>query len=197
VNELALSIEQKSNNFWTGKRAEPQDKLTITRLSKPQFVTRNLQMIHHISIPAVKPQQVAEILALLWNGKVAPFPNHPGSFIAVAGDEFGTMIEVYPLGTELAPGSGEEEVKFQQSILPQPLGAIHAALSVPLNQSQIAEIAAKEGWRMVRCNRGPFEIIEFWVENRLLIELLTPELLPQYLSFMQPQNLQQFFAHAA
>ncbi|MEB3177972.1 MAG: hypothetical protein VKL59_02860 [Nostocaceae cyanobacterium] len=154
-------------------------------------------MIHHISIPAIEPQHVAEILAKLWNGKAAPFPNHSGSFIAIAGDEHGTIIEVYPLGTELVPGTGEEEVKFHQSILPQPFNAIHAALSVPLNQAQIEEIAAQEGWRMVLCNRGPFEIIEFWLENRLLIELLTPELLPQYLGFMHPQNLQQFFAHAA
>ena len=37
---------------------------------------------------------------------------------------------------------------------------------------------------MVHCHRGDyFDVIEFWVENQLLIELLPPEIVGQYLAF--------------
>jgi len=49
----------------------------------------------------------------------------------------------------------------------------------------------------VRCNRDSFfDVIEFWVENTLMLELLPPAFTRQYLMFMQPQNLEQFFAPA-
>jgi hypothetical protein len=53
-------------------------------------------------------------------------------------------------------------------------------------------IADREGWRMVLCRRGDdyFDVIEFWLENQLLIELLSPELVTQYLTFMEPRSLQ-------
>ncbi|NJO43825.1 MAG: hypothetical protein HC865_25475 [Cyanobacteria bacterium RU_5_0] len=42
---------------------------------------------------------------------------------------------------------------------------------------------------MPRYNRqGFFEVIEFWVENRVLLELLPPTIAPQYLVFMHPRN---------
>lgn len=61
---------------------------------------------------------------------------------------------------------------------------IHAAISVPIIQQEIEEIGVRKGWRVVRCNRDSFfDVIEFWVENRLMIEFLTPEMASQYLKF--------------
>jgi hypothetical protein len=37
-------------------------------------------------------------------------------------------------------------------------------------------------------------VIEFWLENRVMIEFLTPEMANQYLTLMQPENLQKAFA---
>jgi hypothetical protein len=55
-----------------------------------------------------------------------------------------------------------------------------------------------EGWRVVRCSRESFfDVIEFWLENRLMIELLTPEMASQYLAFTKTEKLQEFFATAA
>lgn len=34
-------------------------------------------------------------------------------------------------------------------------------------------------------------MIEFWLENQVLIELLPPEIVNQYLKFMEPQALQE------
>ena len=151
-------------------------------------------MIHHISIPALDPLNVAQILAELFgNDYFAPFPSHPNSYVAFAGDEYGTLIEVYPFGTEMMPGEDDTPIKYQQSTYNQFI-ATHAAISIPLEQSQIEAIAIREGWRCVRCSRGYFDIIEFWVENTVLLELATPELAQQYLALLSPENIAKHFA---
>jgi hypothetical protein len=147
-------------------------------------------MIHHLSIPAIAPLHVAQVLAGIWGGKAVPFPPHPGSYMVLTLDEHGTLIEIYPLGTEMIPGLAQNEVLFAFNALASLHSATHAAISVRMNQKQIEQIAAREGWRCVKCDRdGFFEVIEFWVENRFLLELLTPSLASRYVEFMHPQNL--------
>lgn len=54
-------------------------------------------MVHHVSISALDPHHVAEVLAELMSGRCYPFPGPiPDSFMAVSGDEHGTMVEVAP-----------------------------------------------------------------------------------------------------
>lgn len=155
-------------------------------------------MIHHFSIPAENPLHVAQVLAEVWQGQCAPFPPHPGSYMVMALDEHGTMIEIYPIGTELIPGDGCEQVEFSQNPFTSPYVATHAAISVPTSEAEIERIADREGWRSVRCDReGFFEVIEFWVENTLMLELLTPAMAAQYVNFMQPANLAKLFAAQA
>ncbi|MFB2770393.1 hypothetical protein ACE1AT_14045 [Pelatocladus sp. BLCC-F211] len=156
-------------------------------------------MIHHISVSAKNPQHVAQVLAKVLKGQLAPFPPHPGSYIVFPGDEYGTAVEVYPLGSEILPGTApNEQCKFVNSDNPSSFTATHAAISVSVTQEEIEQIGMSEGWRVVRCNRDSlFDVIEFWVENRLMIELLTPEMASQYLAFTkQPEKLQEFFATA-
>lgn len=151
-------------------------------------------MIHHISLPAKDPQHVAKVLAELFQGYCAPFPSHPGSYVAFAADEHGTVIEVYPFGTEMTPGEGEQPIQFKHQNNSSPFIASHAALSISLDQPQIESIAQREQWRCVRCSRGYFDVIEFWLENTVLVELTTPELTQQYTAVLSPENLAQHFA---
>lgn len=150
-------------------------------------------MIHHISLPAQNPLHVAEVIAELFQGYCAPFPSHPGSFVAFAGDEYGTLVEVYPLGTEMIPGEDEKPIQYQQNTFNQFI-ATHAAISIPLDQSQIESIAQREQWRCVRCSRGYFDVLEFWLENTVLLELATPELAQQYTAVLSAENLAKHFA---
>jgi hypothetical protein len=151
-------------------------------------------MIHHLSISAHNPRRVAEVLAEVFGGKAIPFSPHHGSYMAVSGKENGTTIEVYPQGTELIPGTGEQHVQFQENTQPSNFYATHAAISVPTSQEEIEQIASREGWRVLPCSRRNFEVIEFWVENCLMLELLTPEMASDYLQFTQRRNLEEFFA---
>jgi hypothetical protein len=150
-------------------------------------------MIHHISIAAHHPLRVSQVLAEILQGQSVPFPGYPGSYVALAFDPQGTMIEVHPFGTALFPGrEANEPSQLRANSVESNHTAIHAAISVPVSQSKIQAIAEREGWRMAHCQRADyFEVIEFWVENQLLLEFLPPELVTQYLTFMEPRSLQQ------
>jgi hypothetical protein len=149
-------------------------------------------MIHHISIAAHNPLHVSQVLAELLQGQSVPFPGYPDSYVALAFDPQGTMIEVHPFGTALLPG---EAANAPTHLQPHPATSIytanHTAISVPVSIAQVQSIATRAGWRMVHCARGDsyFDVIEFWVENQLLIELLPPEIVDRYLAFMVPESL--------
>ena len=50
---------------------------------------------------------VARVLAELIGGRAYRFPGPlPGATMAVSGDRHGTMIEIYPESTVMAPGKG-------------------------------------------------------------------------------------------
>ena len=155
-------------------------------------------MIHHISIAAHNPQHVAEVLARVLGGKAAPFNPHAGSYMASSLDEYGTMIEVYPADVELAPGSRDhEQTQFHQNANLPKFSPFHAAISVSLDAEEITQIATQTGWRVLRCNRGSFEVMEFWIENHELLELLTPEMASQYLNYTRNRNLVETLTHSA
>jgi hypothetical protein len=146
-------------------------------------------MIHHISIPAKDPRRVAEVIAELWQTRALPFPPVAGAYIVIADDGRGTAIEVSPLGTELLPGEGEAEGRARMNDGASPYTATHAALSVPLSRERVREIAEREGWHTGTFVRGGvFEVIEFWVEGRLLLELLAPDMTQRYLDCMTTDN---------
>ncbi|QIR35567.1 hypothetical protein HCG51_01550 [Tolypothrix sp. PCC 7910] len=155
-------------------------------------------MIHHISIAAQNPLLVAQVIAEVWQGKAFPFFPHPGSYMVFPMNEYGTGIEVYPLDTKLSPGEGNESCQFAQETNSSGLTATHAAISVPTSQEEIELIGKREGWRVVRCNRESFfDVMEFWLENKVMLELLTPEMASQYLAMTQPENIEKVFAEHA
>lgn len=150
-------------------------------------------MLHHISIGAENPQHVASVLAELWQGHAFPFPPIPGGYIVFAGDAFGSAIEVFPFGVELV--SGETAVTGFVNPNASRFSTTHAAVSVPVSRETIERIAAREGWKALYCVRDDaFDLVELWIENRFLIELLTPEMSLRYTTFATPQMFAQFVA---
>lgn len=140
-------------------------------------------MIHHLSIAAADPQRVAGVFAELFGGPCIPFPPNPGAFMAIAGDRHGTAIEVYPADTQLTP-AGPGGTGFVRTGQAAGLGAVHFALSVDRSLAEIEAVAAREGWDCFVCSRGgDFDVVEFWVENRLMVELLPPDFAATYLAF--------------
>jgi hypothetical protein len=151
-------------------------------------------MIHHISIPARDPEHVARVIAELWQTVALPFPPYPDSFVVITDDGHGTDIEIAPLGIEFMPGEGDQQAQIIRKESPSPFSATHAALSVPVSEERIKEIAAREGWRAATLERGSFfQVVEFWIENRLLLELLPPNMVQRYLDFMTTRNFAERF----
>lgn len=148
-------------------------------------------MIHHVSIPARNPQHVAEVLAELMGGRSVPFGPLEGAFMATSGDPHGTMIEVYPDRATLDIPDTDDQVVFGENHEPPKNWPFHALLSVPLDADAVERLGAREGWRAKTFGRGMqgrepfFHVIEFWIENRLMLEVATPAMAQEYLDFLK------------
>ncbi|HKR47904.1 MAG TPA: hypothetical protein VJU59_50965 [Paraburkholderia sp.] len=154
-------------------------------------------MIIHASIPARNPRHVAGVLAEIWGGFAAPFPSFPGAWMAVAGDERGTIIETYPSNRIIAPGDGDGSFTAAPASRAR-YSAFHMAIATGLDVQDAFAIGEREGWRTVRCTRGQnfFDVVEFWIENTTMLELLTPEMQSAYRSFATPRNFLSFASDA-
>lgn len=138
-------------------------------------------MIHHLSIPAANPGHVARVLVELFRGELTRFGPHPNSYIAWMGDAQGSGVEVFPVGSELAPGEGMAQARFVHNAQASGYSTTHAAISVDRSREDILALAQREGWRALELSRGSFRVIEFWIENRVMLELATPEMTKEYL----------------
>ncbi len=160
-------------------------------------------MIHHVSISARNPKHVAEVLAELMCGRAYSFPGGiPDSWMAVSGDECGTMVEVYPDDIALEPGrTDDEQVVARRTDAAPASFPFHFLLSVPVDHGTIERIGKREGWRTKLYGRGApgqtpfFHVVEFWIENRLMLELAPEEMMDGYMELMQLPVLDGFTAY--
>lgn len=152
-------------------------------------------MIHHLSISARDPKHVAEVLAELMGGTAVPFTPNPGSFFALQLDEHGSGVEVHPAGLELRP-NGKDGGSFARNAEPRGYTPTHFALSVAADADTIEAVAHREGWQCYRCDRGPFHVIEVWLENEFMVEVLPPEYAREYLAFTRPDKVREQMAAA-
>jgi hypothetical protein len=164
-------------------------------------------MINHISIGVNDPENVAKVLAELWNGIVLPFPPAPGSFMVLANDGKGTGVEITPINTVIIPGKGlppegdfnvateEYEARFVTSdFVPQYIPT-HLNINTKLSIDEIKAIANRESWRTLVANRGEglFQLVEVWVENRFMLEVMTPEQTERYIEITSPEFIAKAF----
>lgn len=165
-------------------------------------------MIAHVSIPARDPKSTALFFAALIDGLAFPFPVVPDAWIAVARDRSGLAIEVYPQAMAHHPGSGEPDpsmapagpqaMPWEDQIRPEPratgASGFHCALASRLPDDQVLARARALGWRAIQCERaGVFGVIEVWVDNVTLVEVLNEAQVKRYRAFMQPEGCAGMF----
>jgi hypothetical protein len=77
--------------------------------------------------------------------------------------------------------------------------ATHLNINTKKNIEEIREIAKREGWRVLVANRdgGLFQLIEVWVENQFMLEVMTPEQTARYVEIANPEFIAQFFGPTA
>ncbi|HEY8521053.1 MAG TPA: hypothetical protein VIN61_13300 [Gammaproteobacteria bacterium] len=145
-------------------------------------------MLFHASIPADEPERVARFIAALWRGRAYPFPPYPGAYVACAGDERGTLIDVVPRSLEHVPAPGCFAVRTNAAA--SDYSAAHLAIGTPLGADEILELAAREGWLAQRSDRGGlFGVVEVWIENKFLLELLPEKERRRYIEMLGPARV--------
>jgi len=133
-------------------------------------------MTYRISLPAFDPARVAAVLAELTAGRAEPYAGIlPGSHLVLAGTRQPVAIEIYPDDPVAERKSSATERR--NTFDPAAADAHRFPLSVPLDRAAIQAIAAREGWRASTSGRGmlglkaAFQVVELWIENRILAEL--------------------------
>ncbi len=61
---------------------------------------------------------------------------------------------------------------------------MHLNVATPLSADEALAIAEREGWTARVCDRGgKFNVIEFWLENKFMLELMTTDEFKRYAAF--------------
>jgi hypothetical protein len=142
-------------------------------------------MLIHTSLPAKNPELVSRVLCEVAGGKRCHFP-YPGAYYVGFDDANSTAVEIYPIDTQLQPGTGKvygelEPPEQSRQNMVRYIGsneeveyiASHIALTTPLSLDEIYAVAKREKWRADYCSRRDnFRLVEFWLENRILLELV-------------------------
>lgn len=166
-------------------------------------------MINHISIAVEDPTQTSEFLAKLWDGIVLPFPPAEGAFIVLADDGKGSAVEVLPADTVLKPGVGlpdeenfsaetateQNEARFVRTEANKEFSPVHLNISTHLSIDEVRELSEQNGWRNLVCNRdgGMFQLIEVWIDNRFMLEVMTEAQTARYRKITDPAFIMAAF----
>ena len=146
-------------------------------------------MLLHVSIEADDPRIVAEVIAELWGGVAAEFPSvTPGSWVALSGDNRGTIVEIYPRGTEIHPGEGDRDA-IGLRVAPHRHNATHMAIATAKSEAEIYALCDRYGFSAkYRKRGGVFGVIEIFAEDCQMIEVLTDEMQREYTGAVTVEN---------
>ncbi len=144
-------------------------------------------MLFHLSIDADEPARVARVLAKLMGGEALPLGSVEDGWIARGGD--GGFVEVYPRGTLLALLKGDHDAEAHVDEFARWIrgSATRFATATEMTLSQVTALAEREGWT-AKYRRRPagYGVIELWLENERLVEVLTRDLQAEYRAAMAP-----------
>lgn len=138
-------------------------------------------MILHASIPANEPQHTAQTLAQLIGGVAFPLPGNGGAWGALNCEGDGTLIEVLRRGREYHRREGEHcEMVWGDE---RRHGATHLMIETPLDEGAVLALATARGCQAHRARHGFFDVLEFWIDECQLFDVVTPEMSRIYKSF--------------
>jgi len=154
-------------------------------------------VIAHVSMPADDCAKVARVLAEFLDGGALRFP--PGGPEAwncwSKHNDF--QIVITPRGQLLV--SGEREPQYRRATATaERASECHFAMTVGRSAAEILELANAAGWPARLCDRGGmFSVVEVWVEDAYLVEVLDPSQLADYRRNMTVENWVRTFGLGA
>lgn len=137
-------------------------------------------MLYHASFNVHRPAEVAQILAEMLDATAirAPSPPFPqDSWFVLYGDEAGSFIELLPWGAVLTP---ETRFGIGQDDAMRPHAGSHVLLSTPRAEGEIRALAAHQRWKVELVDARLFKVLKVWIDDAILVELLTPAMVPAY-----------------
>lgn len=135
-------------------------------------------MILHASVTADQPRAAAETLARLLGGRALPIGPGEGTWSALGPDPIGNMVSVLERGSEFHRQDGEH-VETRKGAAVRHSG-FHMLIETPLSEAEVLTLAEERNCHAQRATHGAFSVIEFWLDDCLLIEVVTPELACAY-----------------
>ena len=77
---------------------------------------------------------------------------------------------------------------------PSPYSEVHLAIGTVLTDEGVIALAHREGWLAQRSPRGGlFDVVELWVENKLLLEVLPKAQQPRYFANLTADKFRERF----
>ncbi|HJV90665.1 MAG TPA: hypothetical protein VJ623_10200 [Holophagaceae bacterium] len=144
-------------------------------------------MIHHISFSALDPRHVAQVMGQLFGTPILPAPPAfpEGSYFVPMMDDHGSYLEILPHGTVLRAGESEGAQGAWVRAVEGTFNPNHALISTHRSVEELLALGANQGWRTLVADRGPFRLVEMWIENRQMMEFVTQDQLRVYRAFVQ------------
>jgi hypothetical protein len=91
------------------------------------------------------------------------------------------------------PAAGEFGIRLNPS--PSPYSEGHVAVGTRLAADSVLGIGEREGWFAQRSDRGGlFSVVELWLENKFLLEVLTDTEQHRYLENLTVDRFRALFA---
>ena len=152
-------------------------------------------MIAHVSMPADDCRHVAEVLAQMLGGGALRFPPGGPDAWNCWSKQNDFQIVVTPRGNVMIEGPKEQIwISRTPEALHDRACESHFAICVERSASEIIELACAAGWHARICNRGGlFDLVEVWVENAYLVEVLDPRQARDYRRSMTVDNWKRAF----
>lgn len=130
--------------------------------------------LRHLSIGVNDPKRAAEAVAQLTKGNVQSFHPVKGAYVCLWPDWSGQFVEFYPKEVQLVPTAEGAEFRSVHNI-PE-FSSTHINLDTDLTGNEVKSIAARYEYKHYfrPSDGGPLH--EVWIENSILIELVTRDL---------------------
>ena len=151
-------------------------------------------MIHHLSIAAREPQACCRDLRRV-DGR------HGGAVSAQSGQLVRPAARRARLGRRglsrrhRAAAGRRRGGDFVKNAEARGFGPTHFALSVTTDP-RLSKRSQTRRLAVLHCNRGPFHVIEVWLENKSMVEILPPEYAAEYLACTKPAEIASRMAAA-
>jgi hypothetical protein len=152
-------------------------------------VTKEFIVILHASVTADDPKRSAETLALLLEGEAFPMGPGVGTWMAISTTS-DCVVEVMKRGSEFHPVP-REHVETRMGPPVRHTG-FHLLIETPLSEAQVLKLAEQRGAMAHRSRHGFFDVIEFWIDDCLLVEVATPDLAEVYRNLATLENARAY-----